>query len=52
MVQWVRLRAPSAGGPGSIPGQGAGSRMRATAGSPHAKKDTGHPQLEVGSLFS
>ena len=27
MVQWLRLHAPSAGGPGSIPGQGTGSRM-------------------------
>ena len=27
MVQWLRLLAPSAGGPGSIPGQGTGSRM-------------------------
>ena len=22
VVQWLKLRAPSAGGPGSIPGQG------------------------------
>ena len=27
VVQWVRLRAPNAGGPGSIPGQGTRSRM-------------------------
>ena len=27
VVPWLRLHAPSAGGPGSIPGQGAGSRM-------------------------
>ena len=25
MVQWLRLRAPNAGGPGSFPGQGARS---------------------------
>ena len=25
MVQWLRLRAPNAGGPGSIPGQGTSS---------------------------
>ena len=27
MVQWVRLHAPSAGGPGSIPGRGTRSCM-------------------------
>ena len=27
MVQWLRLCAPNAGGPGSIPGQGPGSHM-------------------------
>ena len=27
VVQWLRLRAPSAGGPGSIPGQGTRSHM-------------------------
>ena len=27
VVQWLRLRAPNAGGPGSIPGQGTRSRM-------------------------
>ncbi|TEA42215.1 hypothetical protein DBR06_SOUSAS6810144, partial [Sousa chinensis] len=27
VAQWVRLRAPSAGGPGSIPGQGTRSDM-------------------------
>ena len=26
-VQWLRLHAPNAGGPGLIPGQGARSRM-------------------------
>ena len=30
VVQWLRLRAPNAGGPGSIPGQGTRSRMHAT----------------------
>ena len=29
VVQWVRLCAPNAGGPGSIPGQGTRSRMHA-----------------------
>ena len=27
VVQWLRLRAPIAGGPGSIPGQGTSSHM-------------------------
>ena len=27
VVQWLRLRAPNAGGPGSIPGQGTRSHM-------------------------
>ena len=27
MVQWLRLRAPNAGGLGSIPGQGTRSHM-------------------------
>ena len=27
VVQWLRLHAPNAGGPGSIPGQGTRSRM-------------------------
>ncbi|TEA33625.1 hypothetical protein DBR06_SOUSAS3910197, partial [Sousa chinensis] len=36
VVQWVRLHAPNAGGPGSIPGQGTSSRVHATTKSPHA----------------
>ena len=28
VVQWLRLCAPNAGGPGSIPGQGTGSCMQ------------------------
>ena len=27
VVQWLRLQAPTAGGPGYIPGQGTRSRM-------------------------
>ena len=27
VVQWLRLHAPNAGGPGSIPGQGTRSHM-------------------------
>ena len=30
VVQWVRLCAPNAGGPGSIPGQGSRCCMHAT----------------------
>ena len=35
VVQWVRVRAPDAGGPGSIPGQGTRSHMPQLR-SPHA----------------
>ena len=30
VAQWIRLCAPNAGGPGSIPGQGTRSHMHAT----------------------
>ena len=36
LVQWVRLCAPNAGGPGLIPGQGTRSCMHATTKSLHA----------------
>ena len=36
VVQWIRLHAPNAGGPGSIPGQGTRSHMHATTKSSHA----------------
>ena len=36
VAQWLRLRAPNAGGPGSIPGQGTRSHMHAATKSPHA----------------
>ena len=36
VVQWVRLHAPNAGGPGSIPGRGTRSRIHAASESPHA----------------
>ena len=36
VVQWVRLRPPNAGGPGSIPARGTRSHMRAATKSPHA----------------
>ena len=35
-AQWLRLRAPSAGGLGSIPGQETRSHMHATTMSSHA----------------
>ena len=57
MVQWLRLRAPHAGGPGSIPGQGTRSHMHATTKSSHATtKEPGSrnkgaclPQLRPGA---
>ena len=36
VVQWVRLRAPNAGGPGSIPGQETRSHTHAATKSSHA----------------
>ena len=36
VAQWVRLRAPNAGDPGSIPGQGTRSHMHATTTSSDA----------------
>ncbi|TEA23034.1 hypothetical protein DBR06_SOUSAS12510026, partial [Sousa chinensis] len=43
VVQWVRLHAPNAGGPGSIPGQGTRSHMHAATKSSHvATKDPAH----------
>ncbi|TEA37248.1 hypothetical protein DBR06_SOUSAS10010025, partial [Sousa chinensis] len=36
VMQWLRLRTPSAGGPGSIAGQGTRSHMHATTKSSHA----------------
>ncbi|TEA38635.1 hypothetical protein DBR06_SOUSAS110563, partial [Sousa chinensis] len=37
VVQWLRLQAPNAGGPGSIPGQGTRSHMHAATKSSHAQ---------------
>ena len=34
VVQWLGLHAPNAGGPGSIPGQGTRSHMRAATKEP------------------
>ena len=36
VAQWVRLHAPNAGGPGSIPGQRTRSHMHAATKSSHA----------------
>ena len=36
VAQWLRLRTPNAGGPGSIPGQGTRSHVHATTKSSHA----------------
>ncbi|TEA30926.1 hypothetical protein DBR06_SOUSAS7010034, partial [Sousa chinensis] len=46
VVQWLRFHAPSAGGPGLIPGQGTGSCMpqlrisQAAIKTPHAARKT------------
>ena len=37
VAQWLRLQAPNAGGPGSIPGQGTRSHMHAATKSSHAQ---------------
>ena len=36
VAQWLRLRAPNAGDPGSIPGQGTRSHMHAATDGSHA----------------
>ena len=36
VAQWLKLHAPNAGSPGSIPGQGTRSCMHATTKSLHA----------------
>ena len=43
-VQWVRLHAPNAGGPGSFPGQGTRSHMLQWK-IPHATTKTQHSQI-------
>ena len=44
MVQWLRLLAPNARGPGSIPDQGAGSHMPQLK-VPRAATETWHSQI-------
>ena len=50
MVQWVRLCAPYAGDPGSVPGWGTRSCMHAATKRSHAatKKSACHTQLKIG----
>ena len=51
VVQWLRLPAPNAGGPGSIPGQGTRSHMlqlktpHTAAKIPCATTKTQHSQI-------
>ena len=46
VAQWLRLHTPNAGGPGSIPGQGARSHMHAATKSSHATTKGAHvPQV-------
>ena len=47
MVQWLRLHAPNAGGPGSVPGQGTRSHMHAATKSPHAASKTRRSQINI-----
>ena len=53
MVQWLRLRASYAGGPGSIPGQGTRSHMpqlkilQVSMKIPHATTKTRHSQINI-----
>ena len=46
VVQWLRLCAPNAGGPGSIPGQGTRSCMpQSRPKIPHAMAKAWHSQI-------
>ena len=45
VVQWLRLRAPSAGDPGSIPGQGTRSHMPQLKKIPRAATKIPHSQI-------
>ena len=49
VVQWVRLHAPNAGGPGLIPGRGTRFRIRlhAATESSHAATKVRTPQLKI-----
>ncbi|TEA35737.1 hypothetical protein DBR06_SOUSAS1110094, partial [Sousa chinensis] len=47
VVQWVRLWAPNAGGPGSIPGWGTRSHMHAATKSSHAAMKIPHATVKI-----
>ena len=47
MVQWLRLRAPNAGGPGSIPGMGIKSSHAATKDPTCCKEDGRSCKLQL-----
>ena len=53
VVQWVRLHAPNAGGPGLIPGRGTRSRMlqlrvcMPQLRSPHATTKSPHTTMKI-----
>ena len=47
MVQWLRLHAPNAGGPGSIPGRQTGSHMHAATKSSHATTMSLHATTKI-----
>ena len=49
-VQWLRLHAPNAGGPGSIPGQGTRSIITQLK-SPRAVMKTWHSQTNLKKIF-
>ena len=47
VVQWVRLCASNAGGPGSIPGQRTRSSMHAATKNPHATTKNPHAAMKI-----
>ena len=47
VVQWVRLCAPNAGAPGSIPGQGTRFCMHATTKSSRAATKSPHAAMKI-----
>ena len=51
VVQWLRLPTPKAGGPGSSPGRGTRSHMRAAAKSSHDAAKTWHSQINKIHIF-
>ena len=51
MVQWLRLHAPNAGGPVSIPDQGAGSLLLQIK-IPRATTKTWSSQININKYFN